>query len=308
MGDIEEEDLEEVHDPIAGKKYIEHWTPSSNAGKYKRKYIEHWTPSSYWKYKIKNRNQQYNNRKNYYTSTAGDDSNRRLTTSEQKQRRQSEFQPKVTKVAFENSNPFSTCGYSNWSCWLQWLFDSYPKYGGNMEPRYDSSAYPTSLDWRDYGAVTSIHSQGQCGACWAIAAVETIESALFLKKGTLLDLAEEEVILCDDSCEMCYGGWPQNAFDYVKEKGGLPLESNMAFDDSLLLAITLCKAGEADYFSEDAIEDYIGQACPAEGGGDGDSSVARYGAIKGYGYTTDRCVCYTNGSGCDCDDQDEELA
>lgn len=159
-----------------------------------------------------------------------------------------------------------------------------------MEPKYDSTAYPTTLDWRDYGAVTSIHSQGQCGACWAIAAVETIESALYLKEGKLVDLAESEVILCDDSCEMCYGGWPQNAFDYVKEKGGLPLETNLAFDDSLLLAITLCKSGEADYFSEDDIESYLGGVCPA---GDSSSS-ARYGAIEGYGYTTDRCICYAN--------------
>ena len=112
-----------------------------------------------------------------------------------------------------------------------------------MQKRILYNSYQIALDWRDYGAVTSIHSQGQCGACWAIAAVETIESALYLKEGKLVDLAESEVILCDDSCEMCYGGWPQNAFDYVKEKGGLPLETNLAFDDSLLLAIASCKSG-----------------------------------------------------------------
>merc|ERR1719273_243112 len=94
------------------------------------------------------------------------------------------------------------------------------------------------------------------------------------------------------------------------ETGGLPLESTLAFDDSLLLAITLCKNGEADYFSDDAIEDYLDQVCPAGGGsGDSDSSSnPRYGEIKGYGYATSRCICYTDGSGCDCDEQDEEMA
>ena len=65
------------------------------------------------------------------------------------------------------------------------------------------------------GVVTEVHSQGSCGACWAITAVETIESSLAIVSGTLLDLSEEEVIACDGTCEMCNGGWPQNAYDYV---------------------------------------------------------------------------------------------
>ena len=38
------------------------------------------------------------------------------------------------------------------------------------------------------------------------------------------------------------------------------------------------------------------------------SSDGRYGNIKGYGYATDRCVCYSDGSGCNCDNQNEGLA
>jgi hypothetical protein len=71
--------------------------------------------------------------------------------------------------------------------------------------------------------------------------------------------------------------------------------------------------------------------CPSGGGGGGNSksssgsqdrndnydygdygftenTYSRYGSIKGYGYGTERCVCYTDGTGCDCDDQDEGLA
>lgn len=72
--------------------------------------------------------------------------------------------------------------------------------------------YSTAIDWRDVGAVTDVHSQGSCGACWAITAVETIESANFLSSNSLVDLSETEVIICDDTCEMCNGGWPQNAY------------------------------------------------------------------------------------------------
>jgi len=53
---------------------------------------------------------------------------------------------------------------------------------------------PTSFDWRDYGAVTDVRRQGDCGACWAITAVETIEAAYFLGTNSLLDLSETEVI------------------------------------------------------------------------------------------------------------------
>ena len=38
------------------------------------------------------------------------------------------------------------------------------------------------------------------------------------------------------------------------------------------------------------------------------SDQGRYGNIKGYGYATERCVCYSDGSGCDCDSQDEDKA
>jgi hypothetical protein len=47
--------------------------------------------------------------------------------------------------------------------------------------------------------------------------------------------------------------------------------------------------------------------CPSGGSSDGNGNT-RYGNIEGYGYSTDRCVCYTDGSGCDCDSQNEGLA
>lgn len=51
--------------------------------------------------------------------------------------------------------------------------------------------------------------------------------------------------------------------------------------------------------------------CPdGEGGGGNDDgySLTRYAKPKGYGYVTDRCLCYSDGSGCDCDEQDEIMA
>lgn len=64
-----------------------------------------------------------------------------------------------------------------------------------------------------------------------------------------------------------------------------------------------------------SVESYRQEVCPAGRGsqsGDNDDTsgtqLARYGMIEGYGYATDKCVCYTDGSGCDCDSQNEGLA
>ena len=106
--------------------------------------------------------------------------------------------------------------------------------------------HATAVDWRDIGAVTEIHSQGSCGACWAITAVETVESAYFISTGKLYDLAETEVIVCEDSCEMCAGGWPQEAFDYVIARNGLPLESDLPYNSDWLILVSDQVAGNSD--------------------------------------------------------------
>jgi Papain family cysteine protease len=69
---------------------------------------------------------------------------------------------------------------------------------------------------------------------------------VFLATGKLYDLSETEIIVCDDTgTEMCAGGWPQNAFDYVIAKGGLPLSSSLRYDADGLLAISEAKAENA---------------------------------------------------------------
>jgi len=61
------------------------------------------------------------------------------------------------------------------------------------------------MDWRQVGAVSGVHTQGSCGACWAITAVETVESSYYIAKGTLLELSATEIIACDSTCQMCQG-------------------------------------------------------------------------------------------------------
>ena len=115
-----------------------------------------------------------------------------------------------------------------------------------MEPAYDSDSYPNAIDWRELGAVTEVRAQDNCGACWAITAVETLESALFLATGELMTLSETEVILCSEDCQMCAGGWPENAFEYIMENKGIPSQDDLAYDGAYLLSISNVVAGESD--------------------------------------------------------------
>lgn len=49
------------------------------------------------------------------------------------------------------------------------------------------------LSRRDKGVITPVRNQKNCGACWAISAVEIIESAYAIKTGQLQTLSVQEV-------------------------------------------------------------------------------------------------------------------
>ena len=69
-----------------------------------------------------------------------------------------------------------------------------------------------------------------------------------MSTGNLYDLSETEVIVCDDSCEMCSGGWPQNAFEWAMGQGGLKLYNSFPYDASSLLAMSEGLEGGNDYW------------------------------------------------------------
>lgn len=150
--------------------------------------------------------------------------------------------PTVKQRLLQQQQPIMTrsanCAWYEIPCWLRFIWYRVGSQIGALEPLYDSDTYPNAVDWRDSGAVTDIRAQGACGACWAITAVETVESAHYIGSGSLYNLAETEIITCDTTCEMCNGGWPQNAFEWVMDHGGLPLAKNLPYDGSYLYTLT----------------------------------------------------------------------
>ena len=86
-----------------------------------------------------------------------------------------------------------------------------------------SSESPSSVDWRNENAVTSVKDQGQCGSCWTFSATGAIEGAWAISTGKLLDLSEQELVDCATGISYgshgCNGGQMEGAFKYVIEHG-----------------------------------------------------------------------------------------
>lgn len=55
---------------------------------------------------------------------------------------------------------------------------------------------PNRVDWRHKKVVSSVKSQGQCGACWAFSIVETMESMVAISTKQLPSLSIQQLIDC----------------------------------------------------------------------------------------------------------------
>ncbi|KAK6115782.1 hypothetical protein DH2020_008051 [Rehmannia glutinosa] len=97
------------------------------------------------------------------------------------------------------------------------------------------SDIPSSLDWRNKGAVTGVKDQGSCGhtfgcACWSFSATGAVEGINQIKTGSLVSLSEQELIDCDKSYnDGCGGGLMDYAYEFIIKNKGIDTEEDYPY-------------------------------------------------------------------------------
>lgn len=111
-------------------------------------------------------------------------------------------------------------------------------FGLNPKPRKQSELaqtltdIPSSVDWREKGAVTPVKNQGSCGSCWAFSAIAALESAAVINaQAPLQALSEQQLVDCAtaEGNQGCQGGWMDFAFDYIIKVGGIESETDYPY-------------------------------------------------------------------------------
>ncbi|XP_030573186.1 cathepsin L1-like [Drosophila novamexicana] len=94
---------------------------------------------------------------------------------------------------------------------------------------------PSTVDWREKGAVTRVKDQGYCGSCWAFAAVGTLEGQHYRKTGELVELSEKNLLDCTSGEPYynhgCHGGRTTTALYYVERNHGIDTASSYPYKD-----------------------------------------------------------------------------
>lgn len=159
--------------------------------------------------------------------------NRRYETIEELKKRFEIFRENVIEIYNHNKqenktftlaiNQFTDLTREEFIYYYVSGLDNYQSYGCSTYTSPSNVLLPSSVDWRQKNAVTSVKDQGQCGSCWTFSSTGALEGSWAISKGQLLDLAEQQLVDCAQGIKYgshgCNGGQMEGAFKYVIENG-----------------------------------------------------------------------------------------
>ncbi|CAJ0944927.1 unnamed protein product, partial [Mesorhabditis belari] len=82
-----------------------------------------------------------------------------------------------------------------------------------------------TIDWRQPAYMPPVRDQGQCGSCYAFAAINAIEVQWNWLGHSLSQFSEQQIIDCSGTNNGCNGGWPEKVFNYSIYYGNAPRAS-----------------------------------------------------------------------------------
>ena len=119
----------------------------------------------------------------------------------------------------------------------------------SIKPYFDklhfNNSLPNEINYVKLGYNTPVRDQGQCGSCFAMSAIEAVESAFYkITKKTVI-LSAQQIVSCDNEDSGCNGGLMEHVFDWIPKNGGLCLESDYKYISGLSqnneVCLTTCK-------------------------------------------------------------------
>lgn len=207
------------------------------------------------------------------------------SSDEEEQHRLAIFEDSL-KFINEHNKKFQTkmashqCGITKFA---DWSLEEYQKFVGELKaPRVNGSGstflsssvkaiLPDEVDWRKLGYVTPVKDQAQCGSCWSFSATGSLEGQHFKKTGRLISLSEQNLVDCSwsEGNQGCNGGWPEDAFNYVK-KSGIDTEDSYPYEavdgrcryQSLYNAAQVTGYVEITHFDEDELLEAVATVGP----------------------------------------------
>ena len=133
-----------------------------------------------------------------------------------------------------------------------------------------SGEAPEAFNWVDQKALGAVKNQGSCGSCWAFSTVGNLEGLYYIKYGESKRFSEQQLVDCDDKDEGCNGGLMENTFEWIKENGGVQLESDYPYkgrdqqckQDKEKLVVKVDSFVKLDSVDEEVIKEYLYKTGP----------------------------------------------
>eukprot|EP01038_Epipyxis_sp_PR26KG_P006290 gene6290-8662_t len=147
------------------------------------------------------------------------------------------------------------------------------------------------INWANFGVVTSVKNQGQCGSCWAFSASEAVESEWVMNGNGILEFSPQQIASCTTAMNGCGGGDTVAAYEYLMNSTtpGLGNEWYVPYQQSMY------EGCSHPYCTKKCSSLDLDQMQPQS------ALAGPYAVLSGYEYATPPC---DSGS---CDNQDTDL-